>query len=185
MAQSRATIRYAKALFQLAVEQDILEQSYQDMKFLDAVCKESKELVLLLKSPIVKTDKKLKILEEIFNSQIHKTTMSFIRIITAKKREGLLLLVAGSFINLYKKHNNIQPATVISATSLDESLRAEVITFIEKYGDKKAELEEKIDERIIGGAVIRMGDKQLDASVSREISELRQLFNKNLYLQDF
>ena len=133
MAQSRATIRYAKALFQLAVEQDILEQSYQDMKFLDAVCKESKELVLLLKSPIVKTDKKLKILEEIFNSQIHKTTMSFIRIITAKKREGLLLLVAGSFINLYKKHNNIQPATVISATSLDESLRAEVITFIEKF----------------------------------------------------
>ena len=96
-----------------------------------------------------------------------------------------MLLVAGSFINLYKKHNNIQPATVISATSLDESLRAEVITFIEKYGDKKAELEEKIDERIIGGAVIRMGDKQLDASVSREISELRQLFNKNLYLQDF
>jgi len=185
MGQSRATIRYAKALFQLAVEQDILEQSYQDMELLDAVCKESKELLLLLKSPIVKTDKKLKILEEIFSSKIHKTTMSFINIITTKKREGLLSLVASSFIKLYKTHNKIETATVISATSLDESLRSEVIKFIEKHGDKKAELEEKIDESIIGGAIIRMGDKQLDASVSREISELRQLFNKNLYLQDF
>jgi len=111
--------------------------------------------------------------------------MSFINIITTKKREGLLSLVASSFIKLYKTHNKIETATVISATSLDESLRSEVIKFIEKHGDKKAELEEKIDESIIGGAIIRMGDKQLDASVSREISELRQLFNKNLYLQDF
>ena len=185
MAQSRATIRYAKALFQLAVEKDILEQSYQDMVLLDAVCSKSKELSLLLKSPIVKTDKKLKILEEIFGSKINKASMSFINIITTKKREGLLSLIANSFILLYKTHNKIETATVISATPLDEELRVEVINFIKKNGDKKVELTEKIDESIIGGAIIRMGDKQLDASVSRKISELRQIFNKNLYLQDF
>jgi F-type H+-transporting ATPase subunit delta len=185
MAQSRATIRYAKALFQLAAEQDILEQSYQDIVFLDAVCTQSKEFSLLLKSPIVKTDKKLKILEEIFGSKINKVTMSFINIITTKRRESLLALVASSFITLYKKHNKIGTATVISATPLDKALKAEMIRFIKKNGDKNVELTEKIDENIIGGAIIRMGDKQLDASVSREISELRQLFNKNLYLQDF
>ena len=185
MAQSRATIRYAKALFQLAVEQDTLEQSYQDMVLLDAVCTESKELLLLLKSPIVKTDKKLKILEEIFGSKINKVTMSFINILTIKKRENLLALAASSFIELYKEHNKIETATIISTTPLDETLRTEVINFIKKNGDKKVELTEKIDESIIGGAIIRMGDKQLDASASREISELRQLFNKNLYLQDF
>ena len=185
MAQSRVTIRYAKALFQLAVEQDILEQSYQDMALLDVACAESRDLLLLLKSPIVKTDKKLKILEEIFGTKINKVTMSFINIITTKKREGLLALMASSFIALYKKHNKIGTATVISATPLDKALRAEMISFIKKNGDKNVELTEKIDESIIGGAIIRMGDKQLDASVSREISELRQLFNKNLYLQDF
>ena len=185
MGQSRATIRYAKALFQLAVEQDTLEQSYQDMVLLDAACTENKELLLLLKSPIVKTDKKLKILEEIFGTKINKVIMSFINIITTKKREGLLALMASSFIALYKKHNKIGTATVISATPLDKALRAEMISFIKKNGDKNVELTEKIDESIIGGAIIRMGDKQLDASVSREISELRQLFNKNLYLQDF
>jgi F-type H+-transporting ATPase subunit delta len=185
MGKSRATIRYAKALFQLAVEQDILEKSYEDMVFINAICIESKDLLLLLKSPIVKTDKKLKILEEIFGSKINKVTMSFINIITSKKREGLLALVASSFIVLYKTHKKIETATVITAAPLDELLREEVINFIKKNGDKKVELTEKIDESIVGGAIIKMGDKQLDASVSREISELRQLFNKNLYLQDF
>ena len=59
-----------------------------------------------------------------------------------------------------------------------------MINFIKKHGDN-VELTEKVDPTIIGGAIIRMGDKQLDASVSKAISELRQIFNKNLYLQDF
>ena len=185
MSQSRITIRYAKALFQLAAKQETLDQSYNDMVLLDSVCAESKELSLLLKSPIVKTDKKLKILEEIFGSKINKVTMSFINIITTKKRESLLALIASSFIALYKAHNKIETATVISATPLEESLRVEVINFIKKHGDNDVELTEKVDPTIIGGSIIRMGDKQLDTSVSKAISELRQIFNKNLYLQDF
>jgi len=185
MEQSRVTIRYAKALFQLVIEQNTLEQSYNDMVLLDRVCSESKELSLLLKSPIVKTDKKLKILEEIFGSKISKTTMLFINIITTKKRESLLALIAGSFIALYKAHNKIEAATVITADSLDESLKSEVINFIKKHGEDNVELTEKVDSTIIGGAIIRMGGKQLDASVSKAIFELRQIFNKNLYIQDF
>jgi F-type H+-transporting ATPase subunit delta len=185
MKQSRVTIRYAKALFQLVIEQDTLEQSYRDMVLLHAVCAESKELSLLLKSPIVKTDKKLKILEDIFGSKIGKVTMSFINIITTKKRERLLALIASSFITLYKAHNKIETATVITADSLDEVLKSEVINFIKKHGEDNVELTEKVDSTIIGGAIIRMGDKQLDASVSKAIFELRQIFNKNLYIQDF
>ena len=185
MSQSRITIRYAKALFQLAIKQDILEQSYNDMVLLDSVCAESKELSLLLKSPIVKTYKKLKILEEIFGSKINKVTMSFINIITTKKRERLLALIASSFVALYKEHKKIETATVISATPLGESLRAEVINFIQKHGENNVELTEKVDPSIIGGSIVRMRDKQLDTSVSKAISELRQIFNKNLYLQDF
>ena len=185
MKQSRATLRYAKALFQLSIENNTLQQSYSDMLLLDKVCSESKELSLLLKSPIIKTDKKLKILEDIFGSKVGKVSMSFINIITTKKREILLALIASSFISLYKKHNKIETATVISATPLDEPLIEEVMNFIKSHGEDNVELTEKVDPNIIGGTIIRMGDKQLDASVSRAISELRKLFNKNLYLQDF
>ena len=185
MKQSRVTIRYAKALFQLAIEQNTLDQSYKDMVLLDQFCAESKELSLLLKSPIVKTDKKLKILEEIFGSKIGKVTMSFINIITTKKRESLLALIASSFVTLYKAHNNIVSATVITAATLDEALKSEVINFIKKHGDNNVELTEKVDSTIIGGAIIRMGDKQLEASAAKAIFELRKIFNKNLYIQDF
>ena len=111
--------------------------------------------------------------------------MAFINIITTKKRESLLALIASSFISLYKEHNKIETASVITATPLDEILRAEVINYIKKHGNDNVELTEKVDSTIIGGAIIRMGDKQLDASVSKAISELRQSFNSNLYLQDF
>ena len=184
MKHSRVTIRYAKALLQLAIEQNILEKSYLDMVLLDSVFKKNKDLALLLKSPIVKTDQKLSIFNQIFESKIGAVSMAFINIITTKKRESLLALIASSFINLYKDYNKIETASVITASPLDESLRSEVISFIKKHGSDNVELTEMVDENIIGGAIIRMGDKQLDASVSKSISELRQSFNSNLYMQE-
>jgi len=97
MNQSRITIRYAKALFLLSVEQNLLEESYKDMLLLHSICSESKELLLLLKTPIVKTDKKLKIIHQIFDGKIAKHSMMFINIITKKKREFLLESIASSF----------------------------------------------------------------------------------------
>ena len=185
MKQSRVTIRYAKALLQLSVEQNSFEDAYNDMMFIDSLCSECKDFSILLKSPIVKTDHKLRIFDEIFASKISKVSMMFVSIITTKKRESLLAEIAKSFISLYKEHNNIETATVTTAIPLTETLKNEVINFIKKNGKDNVELTEKVDSTIIGGAIIRMGDKQLDASVSKAISELRQIFNKNLYIQDF
>ena len=185
MKQSRVTIRYAKALLQLSVEQNSLEDAYNDMMFIDSLCSECKDFSILLKSPIVKTDHKLRIFDEIFASKISKVSMMFVSIITTKKRESFLAEIAKSFISLYKEHNNIETATVTTAIPLTETLKNEVLAFIKSDSNNKVELTEVVDKNIIGGAIIRMGDKQLDTSVANEISELRQMFNKNLYLQDF
>ena len=185
MNQSRINIRYAKAFFLLSVENNSLEQSYKDMCLVHDLCSQNKDFVLLLKTPIVKTDKKLKIFNQIFNDKTAKHSMMFINIITRKKREFLLESIASSFIMLYKQKNNIETATVTTATQLNEELKKEVIKFVEQQGNKKVELKEVVNSKIIGGAIIRMGDKQLDTSVSKEVSELRKIFNKNLYLQDY
>lgn len=185
MKQSRATIRYAKALLQLSIEQKSLESSYRDMTLLDSICSESKELSLLLKSPIVKTDQKLKIFDQIFDQKLNKLAMGFIRIIISKKREPLLEAIVKSFINLYKNYNRIETATITTAVSISEELKQRIIEYIKAQTNSHVELTEVVDQNIIGGAIIRMGDKQLDASISTEIDELRQTFNKNLYVQDF
>ena len=136
MKQSRASVRYAKALLQTAIEKNLLQQSYNDMVLINNVCSESKDLLLLLKSPIVKTGQKLKILEEVFSSKLDRISMIFIRVITQKKREALLAEIANSFIYLYKKHNNIVLATATTAIPLSAELKKEIITYIKKLGDK-------------------------------------------------
>ena len=120
-----------------------------------------------------------------FYYKISEVSVSFVNIITNKKRESLLEGIANSFITLYKAHKNIESATVTTAFPLDETLRKKVTDFIKTHGEKEVDLTEEVDEKIIGGAIIRMGDKQIDASVKKAITELKQTFSKNLYLKDF
>ena len=93
--------------------------------------------------------------------------------------------IAQSFISLYKTHKNIETVTLTTAHPIDESIKNEILTYVQKNGRSDVELTEVIDEDIIGGMVVKMGDKQLDASVKRNIKELRKTFNKNLYIKDF
>tara|TARA_B100000945_G_scaffold221468_1_gene178855 strand:+ start:613 stop:1158 length:546 start_codon:yes stop_codon:yes gene_type:complete len=181
MKQLRAATRYAKAFLTLSVEQNNLEESYNDMLTLSAICLESKELRLLLKSPIVKTDNKLKIINQIFANKISETSMRFINTIIKKKREPLLDQIAKTFIGLYKKQKNISTAIITTAVVISEELKNEIITFVKKQTSNSVELTEVVDKKIIGGAIVRIGDKQLDASILKEISELKQTFNKNAY----
>jgi len=185
MQQTRATLRYAKALFSLANEQDKLDQCQEDMQCIVDICSKSKELVQLLKSPIIKTDQKKVVLNKLFYDKMDGLSASFINIITKKRREPLLDGIAKSYITLYREHKNIETAHVTTVVNLDDELKKEVIDFIKKFEKKQVELTEKIDENIIGGAIIRMGDKQIDASVRTSIHKLKQTFNKNLYIKDF
>ena len=185
MKQSRATIRYAKAFLDLSIEQDNLTHSYNDMLLLDNICSQSKELSLLLKSPIVKTDHKLKIFDQLFGNKVSRLSMAFLKIIITKKRESIVSEIAKSFIKLYKIKNNISTATITTAVPITNELKNQIIIYINSHTKNTVELKEIIDKKIIGGVIVRMEDKQLDASISTEISELRQTFNKNLYVQDF
>ena len=185
MKDLKVSNRYAKALLELAVETNNLEDCYSDMNTILIVCQESKEFYLLLKSPIIKTDKKIIIIEEVFSNKLSKLTNSFIKIITSKKREAILDSVAKSFISLYKEKKNIISAKLVTATAIDNETREEVLDFIKKKGHKNVDLQEKIDKSIIGGAIINIGNKQIDASVSNKINEMKQNFSVNLYEQNY
>ena len=96
-----------------------------------------------------------------------------------------LLMGAERFLLVYKQHKGIESALVTTAIPLDNDLRGAIQEFVEKHGGGQVELTEKVDEKLIGGAVIRIGDRQLDASVLRQINDLKQTFNNNLYIKDF
>ena len=184
MKQTRATIRYAKALLDFSIKENSLEEVYKDMILVSRVCAENKDFRLLLKSPIIKTDKKIKAFEQIFKEKITKISIKFIKIITNKKRESLLENIASSFILKYKEHKNIMEATVTTASPLSEDLKQEIIKYIKQKVSVDVDLKHVIDQNIIGGTIIQIGDKQLDISVSSEILKLKKEFNKNLSIKD-
>src|ERR1051325_12143905 len=120
MKGTRAAGRYAKSLGDLANEQGSLEKVYADMNLIHKTCEETRDLSLLLKNPIVKTDKKQSILKEIFSGKISKLTEQFILLLTSKRRESLLEDIANSFVEQYKVRKKILTAIITTAQGLDE-----------------------------------------------------------------
>lgn len=185
MNHSRITSRYAKSLLLLSIEENILDAVLNDIDIIYSTCIENKEFNLLLRSPIIKTDKKIEIINQIFGSKLHSTTTTFINIITKKKRERYIESICKTFISQYKLYRGIEEVTIKTAVKIDEDTRNQVLSFVSRHGKSNIEMNEVVDESLIGGAVIRFGDKQIDSSVSKTIKQLKQIFNKNLYIQDY
>lgn len=174
MAGHRAATRYAKSLVSLAREKGQLEEVYADMELISAAINDNHELDLLLKSPIVKGDKKHNILHKVFAEKVGEISNKFITVLTRKKREELLELIAQEFIAQYKTLKGLVVASVTTAIPLDDATRAKVLTLIKSHVDGEIELVESVNPDIIGGFVVRIGDKMIDATIAKRINDLKK-----------
>lgn len=186
MADLRVASRYVKSLLDLAVEQGALEEVHRDMQLFAKVCDENRAFALMLKSPVIRHDKKKDILQRLFQGKVNKLTMAILNIITSKNREPILPAIAKEFHNAYNVYKNIGKASVISAVPLDEKLRKEILQITQKLSERKeVELTEKVDPSLIGGFVLNVGDKQIDASIKNKIQSLKMKFAENPYVKEF
>ncbi len=182
---TKVASRYAKSLLDLSIEKGSTEKIFADMKLVFTACKESHDLLVLLNSPIVKSDKKLAIFKEVFGSKIEKLTLDFLTIVIHKRREMYIMETAEAFIEQYKKYKNIITAVVTTAFGLDDELRKKVIEVVKNGANSEIELIEKVDKNLIGGFIIRVGDKQDDTSIARKLKSLYRTFNENPYIKEF
>ena len=180
MKETRVALRYAKSLISLAEERDVLEQVKGDMEIILSVCEESQDFSNMLKSPVVKADKKSAILNQVFGSKISELSLSFLNLLTSKKREAILGAVAENYINLYNESKNIVSATVTTAASITEDIKAQVLTQLKSVvGDADVRIEERVDASLIGGFVLRVGDLEFNASVANKLQKLKREFVSN------
>lgn len=175
--------RYARSIMELAREKGVLDATQADMLLVANTCHESRELQVLLKSPVVKADKKARILEQLFTGKVSAITSAFIGILVRKGREALLHHVALAYTALYKLDKGIVIAEVVSAVPLSQDARSKVEALAQKqHPGKTIELQEKVDPALIGGLSVRIGDEQYDGTVSRRLADLRREFSKNPYI---
>lgn len=170
--------RYAKSLIELAKEKNVIEAVYEDMKLFKDTAEKNRGLLLALKSPVVRHEKKLAILKAIFQDKVNPVSFSIFTIITKKNRESILDAIADEFITAYNEYQGIQKATVITSTPLTEELRKQFNNIVATATGKTVELEEKVDPSLIGGYLLRVNDRQIDASLRSRLNELKlQLAN--------
>lgn len=186
MAESRVASRYVKSLLGLAVEQKALEQVHQDMQLFSRICRSNADFMLMLQSPIIKHDKKKDILLKIFKGKVHNLTLAIINILTAKNREPLLPAIASEFHVAYNHYNGISEATLTTTVAVDAQLRSEFEKLVRKLSNKeKIEMEEKVNPDLIGGFILNVGDKQIDASIKSKLKVLKVKFSENPYVREF
>jgi F-type H+-transporting ATPase subunit delta len=177
---SKAAIRYAKAVLQQANDTKVSQEVFDDMQSVYATIEGSSELRSVLKSPVVTLNDKKEALHKIFAKQ-SATTKSLIDVLVANKRIDQLGGVASSFIDLYNESKGVKVAKVTTAVALSPELEKLVLAKVKELtGSTSVTMENEIDPTILGGFILRVGDLQYDASISNQLGNIKREFSKSV-----
>jgi F-type H+-transporting ATPase subunit delta len=183
MPNPRLAARYAKSLIDLANERNQVEPVYNDMQYLQALCRESRDFLMLLRSPVVKADKKIVIVEAVTKGKISELTALFSRLLINKGREANLPEVIVSFIDQYKKQKGIHTVKLTTAVPVTEEVKKQIIGQVQTQTNlANIDLNATVNEDIIGGFVLEIGDTLIDASIAYDLNKIKAQFMNNDFI---
>jgi F-type H+-transporting ATPase subunit delta len=170
--QSRAAIRYARAIYEIADEEKLVEEVYNDMIRINKLNRDSFDCKNLLSNSIINNiDKKKAILFLIEKN--NSITEKLLDLLIHNKRVAIISDISSSFIQLYNKHNNIKEAVVITASPIDKNLENQILSQIKIPEAKSITLTNLVDSSIIGGFIIRYDGKEYNASIKQNLKNLK------------
>lgn len=183
MLNPRLAGRYAKSLIDLAKEKGQLEPIYRDMELLRSYIRQSRDLSSLLKSPVIPADKKEAVMAALINGKVNEITTAFIRLLIRKSRESVLPQIVEAFIEQYKSFKEIYPVKLTTAAPVSEEIKQAIISQVKSQTNMQhIELTSEVDEKLIGGFVLQLGDKLVDASIAYDLNDIRKQFLNNDFI---
>ncbi len=183
MTNPRLAGRYAKSLLSLAIEQNVLEAVFEDIKTLESICKTNPDFVILLKSPVIGSEKKEKIVRAVLSGKMTALTSAFLELLTRKSRENNLVEIVNAFIEQYNSLKQIHHLKMTTAHPISDELKAEIVAKVKSdTGMENIELESLINEELIGGFKLEIGGNLVDATILRDLKDVRKQFSENIYV---
>ncbi len=182
MIGTRAALRYAKATLDLAKEKGCADKVNEDMKLIQSTIEENPDLEIMLKSPVIKQAQKKSVLINVFEKKVNDISLRLLNLLVTNRRLEILLLVAKEYIVIYDFLKGVEVAQVTSAVPLTKELEKAILKRVQESIDNKVSLVNIIDPSIIGGFILRVGDKQYDSSVSYRLKDLLSKFEDNQYI---
>ncbi len=179
MSVSRLSSRYAKSLIELAEEKGAFNEVSADMKSLQKIVAENKELQNFFSSPVIKPEKKSKVASAMFEGKVHPITWSFMDLVIKKRREAYMKDIMNSYVLQYNVKNKIATATLITAAPVGDDIRKKIEGIVLKNleGVESVEITSEIDKSLLGGFVLKYEDKLYDSSVKNKLEKLRKQFS--------
>jgi F-type H+-transporting ATPase subunit delta len=185
MQNPRLAGRYAKSLVGLAQELNQLDEVYADMKYLQDLCRKSKDFNNLLKSPVINGEIKEKIVTQVIGKNVGSLTASFIHLLVKKSREINLPEIAFAVVEQYNEIKGIHRVKLTTAAPASDELKAVFITKVKAEASlQNVELETEVKESIIGGFQLEYNGNLIDASISRDLKDIQKQFENNVYIRN-
>ena len=181
MEGNRAALRYAKAVFAMAKDKNVTEEVNTDMALVAKTIANHKDLQGALRSPVVKESVKKGILEEIFPA-VNGVTKGAFEVLLENNRIALLQSVAQKYQLLFDQMHNVQVAKVTTAVPLTPALEDKIQAKVKELTGNEAKIKNIVDESILGGFILRVGDLQYNASVASQLSNLKREFSNESYI---
>ncbi|MEM6345800.1 MAG: ATP synthase F1 subunit delta [Bacteroidota bacterium] len=179
MVEDRIGYRYAKSVYSLADERKETEAVRDDMQLITDTVSQSRDLLILLQSPLVATSKKQAIISAVFGKELKtEVVKNLLEIVTRKGREQFIPNIASAFLALYDQEHKILRGMLTSATDMDDTVIAEIKKIMEERSGQTLEIEHAIDEDLIGGFTLKVGDNLFDGSIAGSIRRARREFIK-------
>ena len=173
MSSTRAAIRYAKAILDLATSKNVANEVSNDMFLIATTINGNSELDTFIQNPTIKVEVKEKALLEVF-ATVDNVTKGLLHLLFENKRFEILDVIATEYSKLFDIMNNVEVAKVTTAVAMDAALEAKVLAKIATLSDKKITIENIVDPAIIGGFILRIGDQQYNASVANRLQILKR-----------
>ena len=174
MSSTRAAIRYAKAILEIADSKQVASEVSTDMVLIEKTITSNPELSSFIHNPLITTETKKNVVSEVFNG-VNPVTKSLFQLLLDNKRFEILDGIATEYTKLFDNMNGLELAKVTTAIPMDAALEAKVSAKIASISSsKKITIQNTVDPSIIGGFILRIGDKQYNASIADRLHRLKR-----------
>ncbi len=175
MKETGVAIRYALAIYDIAVENNKVLEINETLDSLLNLYEKDKEFKNLMLHPLIKREEKKKIANGVF-SDADETSKNIIDYLIDKDRMSIIRFIATEYLKIYYKENNEISVTATFPKEINEEQRKKLLQKLENKTRKKVVLDIKIDNSIIGGGIVRINDDVIDGSIKRQMENIKNTF---------
>ena len=177
----RINSHYAKALLLLSGDMGQTDIVAEDMRLVNQVCAENRQLTVIFANPVIPVDKKVGIITELFNGKVSETSMAFLVFVTKRNRTVNLRGIANAFLEMYREQKGIVVSDLVTHQPIDDVARQLVTRMVAEYTGKTVELHDRTDPQMLGSFKLEFDNKMYDARIRTKIRRLRNEFARNDY----